>query len=142
MIVNTSEHPQWLTELAESVTRLMHAHDVLSPVGCHYHQDEDLYEVMVFASQTEVYGGRRDGKRFPSRFTLDVQALLGLFTSTEAVEWQALRQDGEDDIGAHLAIVGEYQGRRLCLRIPSRAPACFDAGRIANVLEGRFINMW
>ncbi|MBX3439329.1 MAG: hypothetical protein KF861_17705 [Planctomycetaceae bacterium] len=140
--MSNSSHPEWLTRLAESVAAIMHAHDVLSPVGCHYHQDDELCEVMVFASQTEVYGGRRDGKRFPSRFTLDVQGLMGLFNSIEAVEWQALRHDQEDDVGAHLAIVGDYQGRRLCLRIPSKAPECFDAGRIANVLEGRFINMW
>lgn len=140
--MTTPSHPEWLTELAESVSRLMHPHDVLSPVGCHYHQDEDLCEVLVFASQTEVYGGRRDGRRFPSRFTLDVKSLISLFTSIDAVEWQALRQDAEDDVGAHLAIVGDYRGRRLCLRIPSRAPDCFDAGRIANVLEGRFIDKW
>jgi len=140
--VNPSEHPRWLAELADSVATLMFAHDVLSPVGCHYHQGEDLCEVLVFASQTEVYGGRRDGKRFGSRFTLDVQGVLELFTSIEAVEWQALRHDADDEVGAHFAVVGEYKGRRLCLRIPAKAPACFEAGRIANVVEGRFINIW
>lgn len=141
-LVNAPEHPRWLIELAENVAGAMYAHDVLSPVGCHFHQGDDVCEVLVFASQTEVFGGRRDGKRFGSRFTLDVQAVLKLFTSVEAVEWQALRDDADDEIGAHLAIMGEYEGCRLCLRIPAKAPDCFEAGRIANVLEGRFINMW
>ncbi len=140
--MNPSKNPEWLSQLAESVAALMHAHDVLSPVGCHVHQEGDLFEVMVFASRTEVFGGGQDGKRLPSRFTLDVQGLIGLFASIEAIEWQPLRQDAQDEIGAHLAIVGDYHGRRLCLRIPAKAPDRFEAGRIANIPERRFINIW
>ncbi len=142
IVVNPSENPEWLRQLAESVAALMHAHDVLSPVGCHVHQEGGLFEVMVFASRTEVFGGRQDGKRIPSRFTLDVRGLLGLFSSVESVNWQPIAESTDDEIGAHLAIVGDYQDRKICLRVPAEAPERFEVGRIANIPERRFINIW
>ncbi len=134
--------PSWLAELAKSVTSLMHAHDILAPIGCHYHYKDGLWEITIFASRTEVVGGERDGLRFPSRFILDVQGLLELFSSVEAIEWQALPQGSDDEIGANLAILGECNGGRVCLRIPSEAPHRFEVGRLANVYEMRFVDVW
>jgi hypothetical protein len=131
-----------LTELAESIAGCMHAHDVLSPVGCHFQEAGGLPEVIVFASRTEVLGGPCDGKRLPSRFTLDVGTLLRLFMSVEAIEWQALPHDERDELGANLAIVGVYRGVRICVRVPAAAPHRFEPGRIADVYERRFINVW
>jgi len=120
----------------------MHAHDVLAPIGCHYHQEDDVWEVTLFASRTEVVGGEKDGLRFPSRFILDVKGLIELFSSVEAVEWQALPQGTDDEIGANLAVLGTYCGEHVCLRIPAEAPQRFDVGRVANVYEMRFVNIW
>ncbi len=120
----------------------MHAHDVLAPIGCHYHYEDGLWEIAIFASRTEVVGGERDGLRFPSRFILDVKGLLAMFSSVEAVEWQALPQGSDDEIGANLAILGQCQGGRVCLRIPSEAPHRFEVGRLANVYEMRFVDVW
>lgn len=134
--------PSWLAELAKSVTTLMHAQDVLAPIGCHYHRGDDMWEVTIFASRTEVVGGERDGLRFPSRFVLDVKGLLALFETVEAIEWQALSQGPEDEIGANLAVLGSCEGGRVCLRIPAEAPHRFEVGRLANVYEMRFVDVW
>ncbi len=120
----------------------MHAHDVLAPIGCHYHFENDVWEVTIFASRTEVLGGERDGLRFPSRFVLDIKGLLDLFSSVEAIEWQALSQGPDDEIGANLAVLGTLDGGQVCLRIPSEAPDRFEVGRLANVYEMRFIDVW
>ena len=127
-----------------SVTALMHPVDAMAPVGCHYHREGDTWEVTIFSSMTEVIGGQQDGLRFPSCFVLDVGGIIGLFSDVEAVRWQTLRPaDGDDDeVGAHLAVEGIYQGERLLLRIPAEAPERFDAGRKAHVHEMRIINVW
>jgi hypothetical protein len=68
--------------------------------------------------------------------------LLGLFTTIEAIEWQALPHDEQDEVGANLAIVGVYRRERICVRVLAAAPHRFEPGRIADVYERRFINMW
>jgi hypothetical protein len=134
--------PPWLEELARSVTHCMHAVDAMAPVGCHYHREDETWEVTIFASMTEVVGGQQDGLRFPCCFVLDVGGLIALFADVESVRWQSLRQEADDEVGAHLAIEGTYQGARLLLRIPAEAPSRFEAGRKANVYEMRIVNVW
>lgn len=120
----------------------MHPTEVMSPVGCHYHLAEDVWEVTIFASKTEVIGGEQDGLRFPSRFVLDVGALIGLFSDVDEVRWQNLAQAVDDELGAHLAIEGIHRGMRMVLRITAEAPDRFDSGRLANVYEMRFVDVW
>jgi hypothetical protein len=120
----------------------MHPVDAMVPVGCHYHREDETWEVTIFASMTEVVGGQQDGLCFPSCFILDVGGLIGLFSDVDSVRWQSLRQDAEDEVGAHLAIEGIYQDARLLLRIPAEAPARFEAGRKANVYEMRIVDVW
>ncbi|MEZ6052988.1 MAG: hypothetical protein R3B91_10170 [Planctomycetaceae bacterium] len=141
-VVTALPPPSWIAELARSVTTVMHAQDVLAPIGCHYHLEDGVWEVTIFASKTEVVGGEQDGLRFPSRFVLDLKALLDLFSSVEAVEWQALPHGPDDEFGANVAIVGTYQGGDVCLRIPAEAPQRFEVGRLANVYEMRFVDIW
>lgn len=125
-----------------SVTALMHPVDAMAPVGCHYHREGDIWEVTIFSSMTEVIGGQQDGLRFPCCFVLDVGGIIGLFSDIEAVQWQTLRHADDDEVGAHVAIEGTYQGEHLLLRIPAEAPERFEAGRKANVNEMRIVNVW
>lgn len=121
---------------------LMYPVEPMAPVGCHYHRDGDLWEVTIFCSMTEVVGGEQDGLRFASCFVLDVGGIIGLFSGVDSIRWQTLPQADDDEVGAHVAIEGTYQGERLLLRIPAEAPERFEAGRKANVYEMRIVNVW
>lgn len=116
--------------------------DVLAPIGCHYHQDGKTWEITIFASLTEVVGGQRDGLRFPCHFVLDVAGVVALFSKVDSVEWQILPEGTEDEIGAHVAVEGTYQGEHVLLRIPAEAPERFEVGRFANVFEMRYVDNW
>ena len=120
----------------------MRVTDLMAPIGCHYYRCEETWEVTVFASLTEIIGGEEDGRRIPSRFVLDVGAIIGLFNDVEEVRWQNLPQGADDELGAHLAVEGIHRGERLVLRIPAKAPDRFEAGRLANVYEMRFVDIW
>lgn len=114
----------------------------MAPVGCHYHHNGDLWEVTIFCSMTEVIGGEQDGLRFATCFVLDVGGIIGLFCDVDSVRWQTLPHADDDELGAHVAVEGTYQGQRLLLRIPAEAPERFEAGRKANVLEMRVVDVW
>lgn len=51
--------PDWLAAFANAVASRIHSHDVLllAPLGCHYQLIENIWEVTIFASKTEVIGG-------------------------------------------------------------------------------------
>ena len=134
--------PAWLAELAEDVTGLMVPTEVMAPIGCHFHREASVWEVTIFASVTEVVGGQQDGMRFPAHFLLDVGGVIGLFSDVDSVKWQVLDEGPDDELGAHLAVEGIYRSERLLLRIPAQAPRRFDVGRVANVYEKRFVDIW
>ena len=137
-----SSPPAWLAELTQSVSTAMIPTDVLPPIGCHCYEQDGLWEVTVFVAKTEVIGGERDGYQFSAEFVLDVGKILALFSDVRSVRWQALRHDADDEIGAHIALEGDYCGRALLLRVPAHAPKRFDVGRHANVNNGRFVDIW
>lgn len=140
--MSSTPPPAWLAELANHVTAVIRPADVMSPLGCHYQFVDGVWEVTIFASMTEIVGGERDGLRFPSRFSIDLQALLLLFDEVATAEWQVLPLGPEDDLGAHLSIEGTYGEQPVWLRIPAQAPQRFEIGRYANVYEMRFVDMW
>lgn len=134
--------PPWLAEFADRVTALVVAVDVLAPIGCHFCHEADVWEVTLFAARTEVIGGRRDGETRPCRFCLDLAGLAPLFSSITAFYWQAHALGKQDDVGAHVAMEGIVEGNRVWLRIPSHAPAMFDAGRVALIHDRRWEEAW
>jgi len=80
--------------------------------------------------------------QFATKFVLDVGAVIGLFSDVDQLRWQNLPQAIDDELGAHLAVEGIYRGERLVLRIAAEAPDRFEAGRLANVYEMRFVDVW
>lgn len=134
--------PAWLTKLVNQVTPRIHPIDPQTPIGCHYGQFGDEWEVTLFVSRTEVFGGEFDGESFASRYHLDLLGLQSVFSEVDAFSWQPLSIGADDDIGAHVALEGTYAGKRVWLRITSEQPASLEAGRIANVVEMRFEDRW
>ena len=134
--------PDWIIQLAEQVADRFAPVDPVAPLGCHFHRTDDVWEVSVFAADTEIVGGAHDGRRRPSRFVLDVMPLISLFDQVFDITWQPTRFEKKDQLGGHVAIIGTYRGELVCLRILSRAPAQFPPGRRANVHQGVWENLW
>jgi hypothetical protein len=134
--------PEWLAEFTDRVTALIMAVDVLAPIGCHFCCEAGVWEVTLFAARTEVLGGPRDGQQRSSRFFLDLAGLTRLFDSVTAFHWQAHSLGKSDDLGAHVAIEGDVDGKPVWLRIPSHAPAMFDPGRVALMHDRRWEEAW
>jgi hypothetical protein len=134
--------PHWLKVLGDRVASAIYPIDILPPLGCHYQLVDGVWEVTLFASQTEVIGGPRDGSRTPSRFHLDIKALLELFDEVHGCSWQSMTVDEADDLGAHVSVEGLYEQHHVWLRLPARAPECFDPGRHAIVHERQWKEIW
>lgn len=134
--------PEWLSNLANEVAAHIQPFEPLAPVGCHYHQGEEGWEITVFVSATEVVGGPQDGNRYGSRFRIDLKHLLEVFSEVNEVEWQAQRLDEQDELGAHLSIEGLCSGEPVWVRIPASAPARFEPGRQMHVHHRRWKEVW
>jgi hypothetical protein len=136
--------PAWLPKLADAVIAHMRAVDILSPVGCHHFYDEaeQQWEITLFASRTEVVGGEYDGRWTFSKFGLDVLGLMKIFSKIDSCHWQAHSFGADDELGAHISIVGEFAGQRLWLRVLASAPERFESGRIADTAQQRLENTW
>ncbi len=135
--------PTWVADLANSVAAAMEPGEILPPVGCHFHLADDVAEVSVFASLTEMIGGDNDGLRFTSGFTIDIASLIAQFERVDRLEWQALPEPlPQDEVGAHVGIEGLWQGHRVWLRILAEPPDRFEVGRYANYYETRIVDIW
>lgn len=134
--------PAWLSDLADAVVEQIAPIELLSPVGCHFCEADGRWEVAIFASTTEVVGGRRDGRNVQSKFRLNVLQLLAMFDDVLRCDWQNLPVDRDDELGAHLSIEGSHQGHDVWLRILSEAPRRFPAGRQARVHDNAIIDTW
>uniref|UniRef100_A0A7C2P1P9 Uncharacterized protein n=1 Tax=Schlesneria paludicola TaxID=360056 RepID=A0A7C2P1P9_9PLAN len=134
--------PAWLQDFADAVAGHLHAVDVLSPLGCHFHQSDDLWEITVFASSTELVGGSRDGQGRVSRFQVDLLGLSQLFDDIQDFHWQAQGLGPQDDLGPHVSIVGRCRGQSVWLRVPAMAPKAFPPGRLAHVHQQSWEEVW
>lgn len=134
--------PEWLQDLTDRVAEAIEAVDVLAPLGCHYAETSEGWEITLFAASTEIIGGDQDGRRRPSRFFLDLDRVKSVFESVESYMWQAQGLGAMDDVGPHIAILGRYAGHPVWLRIPSVAPRQFPPGRRANVHQQNWEEVW
>lgn len=137
-----SHPPEWLTSLADAAASLFSPADILSPIACHYCEIGEVWEVTLFASQTEVLGGPMDGGLRPSRFHVDVKRLGELFDEVDVIYWQAHGFGREDDLGPHLGIEGRCRGHRVWLRVPSLPPKRFPPGRRAVTHDRAWEDLW
>ena len=134
--------PEWLVEFANSIALNMTPTDVMSPLGCHFCHVDGHWEIALFAADTEIVGGRKDGMHRGSRFSLDVLAATRYFTRVTSITWQALPFGSYDELGAHIAVEGMVGEEEVWLRVLSRAPERFNPGRLARVYELAWEEMW
>ena len=134
--------PLWVKQLANQVALTLQPVEVMSPLGCHFLQEGDHWEITLFASATEIVGGEQDGEQRASRFIVDVLAIQRLFDRVEGMEWQPLRIGAQDEAGAHLSVHGLFEGHSVWLRVLARPPKRFVAGRQARVYERSWQDTW
>jgi hypothetical protein len=114
--------PEWVDRLVQELSGLFHYHSE-NPLGCHWHQAEEVWEISVFMLRLEVLGGARDGENVALPFHLDLQGLPGILESVESLSWQSTRLGDSDDLGQHISLTGTYAGQSVWLRILAEPPA-------------------
>src|SRR5262249_23021909 len=134
--------PEWLRELADAAALLMSPVDVMAPIGCHFCFVEGTWEVTLFASNTQIVGGKKDGVLRPSRFHVDVLAMMQLLTEVHDITWQPLAVAVDDELGPHIVISGLCGENDVSLQILARAPRRFEPGRRAIIYEHSFEENW
>ena len=134
--------PGWLASFVNAVTANIHSHDVLSPLGCHFQQVSDIWEVTVFASRTEIVGGPQDGLLYDSGFSIDIDGVQKVFSEIDSISWQAQSLGDTDELGSHLSVEGVYENKQIWLRITAMAPQRFGVGRRALVNQEKIEEIW
>ncbi len=113
--------PRWLDRLVRDITSMVRSYDN-APVGCHYHQAHDCWEVSVFVMRVEVVGGVRDGEQLVLPFHVDLPTLPTLFDEVETFTWQTAPFGQHDDLGQHISLTGRIGEDAVWLRILADAP--------------------
>lgn len=134
--------PDWLQNLVSDLTAALQSNDQLAPIGCHLCQVEEVWEVTLFVSRTELLGGEFDGEHLPGRFTLDVGRALIALDEIAQCWWQPLAAAPDDEVGPHLSIVGRHAGHEVWVRIAAEQPEPLESGRVANTLTGVIEQRW
>ncbi|WP_437190627.1 hypothetical protein [Planctomicrobium sp. SH527] len=134
--------PKWLEEFVETACSALHAVDEMAPIGCHYACVDNVWEVSLFFSSTEVVGGNKNGTSDPCLFVLDVVRLLHIFDAVESASWQPFQIDNEDDLKCHFAVVGSYRKSQIWLRVLAEMPAGIEPGRFLDASQGIIHEVW
>lgn len=137
-----ARQPEWLNQMAKLVCDCIDLPEEAPPIGCHYHFNGDVWEVSLFMMSTEIVGGAYDGVKLSALFFLDLTRLQNVFDVVESAEWQPHRIDDTDDLGSHVAVMGQFQGRHVWLRILANSPDQFHPGRKANLLANSLNDIW
>lgn len=144
--IREPQPPQWLGELATLATQAFHSQSQLAPVGCHFHKNDEVepteWEVTLFVSSTEVYGGARDGQCAFSHFMVDLRDLMAAFDVVESCYWQAQTMTDDDQLGPHVGVEGLFQGHSVWLRITAQPPSEFEPGRVFDQATNELQNRW
>jgi len=134
--------PEWLAELADLVAARIEPADPRAPIGCHFCEVEGVWEVTLFVSRTEIFGGEFDGQAIPGRFIIDLGGLLSVLDELHGCWWQPFSVAADDELGPHVALEGIYAGHEVWIRVPAQQPGSIPSGRVANMLGGTIERRW
>ena len=139
--------PRWIERLANLISEEFRSSDLLAPIGCHFHHHDDgvdrpQWEVTLFVSNTEFFGGPHDGKLAVARYMLDLKKVFAVFESVDSFYWQAQSMADDDQIGPHIGLEGEFEGHSVWLRVTSEPPTQFGAGRSVDLYSNVVEDCW
>ena len=115
--VPTPAPPEWLADLANRIAGRFEPIDEFASVCCHFADGGDCWELTLFLSTTEQMGGAKDGQRLFSRFAFDLFDLSETLDLVERLYWQPLPITPGDEVGPHIGLMGQYDGRTVWVRI-------------------------
>lgn len=141
---SNSNPPAWLSRFVNDAIRGLIDCQAAAPVGCHYFRDtvEQVWEISLFLSTTEVYGGALDGKCVPAGLQIDVMQIAAAFDAPPAVHWQSEKFASDDELGNHLSFEGVARGVKVWLRILQSAPEWAGPGRLVFAESGKVEDIW
>ena len=116
----------WLNTLLEEVEGCMQPDSPMGSLGLQYSEEEDFWEVWIYATPVELVGGRHDGEVVVPGFALDLEQLRESFDSVIAFHWNALGLNYPE--GPHVAIEGVFLGREVYLQVLAYAPEGEEPG--------------
>ena len=122
----TPAPPEWLADLANQIASRIEPIDELAAVSCHFSDAGDCWEISLFIAATEQIGGANDGQRLHSRFAFDLLDATSVLDVVEQFYWQPLTIGLGDEVGPHIAIIGQYEGRAVWIRVLSEPGERFD----------------
>ena len=125
-IVPTPAPPEWLADLANRLASRIDPIDELSDISCHFADNGEGWEVTLFVAAGEQIGGPRDGQRLYSRFLFDLHETTALFDRVDQFYWQPVAIGPADEVGPHVAIEGEFDSRRVWVRVLAHPGERFD----------------
>ena len=116
--------PTWLVELIDQAADLFEPLMSVSRVGFDCWPTEKDWMVFLFLGDTEIVGGRDDGRLDPLEFRFDLLGLLDLLEDVQQIQWMVLPvgNDPSDNDRSYISIVAHYQGHPGSLRLLSIAP--------------------
>ncbi|MCG6155423.1 hypothetical protein [Rubinisphaera margarita] len=120
--------PSWIEDFVHQLSYSIFPHEVPTPLGCHYHQEQGAWEVALFPSMRRVKDHRREkDSLFPAAFSFDIQQALPLFEELHHLDWVAMPMTGENEVGPHLLFEGIVDGEPVLIRICSEIPRRFQS---------------
>lgn len=116
----------WLDGLLEAVAGCVEPDSPMGPLGLHYREEDDEWEVWIYPTPVELVGGAHDGEIVVPGFALDLEQLRDVFDSVTACAWDALGLNDPD--GPHVSVEGVYLEREVWLRVLAQAPEDEEPG--------------
>ena len=116
--------PTWLVELIDQAADLFEPLMSVSRVGFDCWPTEKDRMVFLFLGDTEIVGGRDDGRLDPLEFRFDLLGLLDLLEDVQQIQWMVLPvgNDPSDHARCYISILAHYQGHPVSLKLLSIAP--------------------
>ena len=98
--------PTWLVELIDQAADLFEPLMSVSRVGFDCWPTEKDWMVFLFLGDTEIVGGRDDGRLDPLEFRFDLLGLLDLLEDVQQIQWMVLPvgNDPSDNDRSYLSI--------------------------------------
>jgi hypothetical protein len=126
---------RWAQALVDEVSTCMEVGSPMGPLGYRYRIDEDLVELMVYATPVELVGGPDDGGLVDPEFHLDVGELSKVFDEVVHIGWNALGLNEEE--GSFISVEGKFRGQDVFLQVLARAPEDEEPGLKLNLMKKR-----
>lgn len=118
--------PEWLVELIESVAGLFEPMLGVARVGYDCWPTENDWTVCLYLGDTEIVGGKEDGRQDPPEFSFDLLGLLERIDEVQRLRWSVfpVTADEGQELGdrSFITVIGRVADNQVRIRLLSIAP--------------------